>query len=156
MKRILVFLIVLSVVACAAAAEPAAAPVTNLTFATLAKTLVRMPPEFPDELRNLDGRRVRITGFVMPYDDPEKLQKILLVETPGGCFFCSPPSANALLFVRRDPKDGALEIGMDPVAFEGTLHLWHAGMKKGDDARQFLFTLDDARQSTAKRARLFL
>ena len=49
MKRILVFLIVLSVVACAAAAEPAAAPVTNLTFATLAKTLVRMPPDLKEK-----------------------------------------------------------------------------------------------------------
>ena len=140
----------------APAAEPAAAPVTNLTFATLSKTLVRMPPEFPDELRSLDGKRVRITGFVMPYDDPEKLQKLLLVETPGGCFFCAPPNANALLFVRRDAKDGALAFGMDPVTFDGTLSLWHAGMQKSDEARQFLFTLNDARVQRSKRAWLSL
>jgi len=124
-------------------AEKAAA----ITFALLAKTTLsdNPPPIFPAELLKLEGKRVRISGFMAPYGDPEKLDKIMLLETPGGCFYCNPPDANAVVFVRRSPKDAELKYDTEPVAFEGTLHLFKTEMKDDDDAKRFLFTIDDAK-----------
>ena len=153
MKKIITVLGVVAVVAIiflAAANKNTAAKdadkAPTITFALLAKTTLseNPPPVYPAELLQLEGRRVRISGFMAPYGDPEKLDKIMLLETPGGCFFCNPPDANAVVFIRRSPKDAALKFDTEPVAFEGTLHLFKAEMKDDDEAKRFLFTMDDA------------
>lgn len=126
---------------------------TTITFAILGKTTFSNtpPPKFPAELRKLEGKRVRISGFASPYDNPEKLTKMLLSNSPGGCFFCSPSSVNAVVFVRRIPADKPLKNIDDMVEVEGILHLWRAEMNKGDEAKGFLFTIDQAMVRSKKR-----
>ena len=118
----------------------------ELSFDLLAQTVLkeRPPPEYPKLLDELVGKRVRITGFITPYNDPQKMAELLLVRSPGGCFYCNPPDVNAVVFVRRLPKGPPLNSDGQPMTFEGTLHLWSDKLKEGDAARQFLFTLDDA------------
>lgn len=134
-------------VTAAPVADPATAKPTTINFDLLAKTVYagRSIPSFPSELKKLEGRLVRLSGFVMPYDDPDRLEKLMLVQTPGGCFFCAPPDANAIVFVRRQPKDRAIEYSPDPIKIEGKLVLWNADMNDQDEAKRFLFTIDDAR-----------
>ncbi len=119
---------------------------TEISFGLLAKTVVNLlpPPKFPPELGQLEGKRIHISGFPIPYDDPEHMKKLMLVSSPGGCFFCSPPAANGIVFVRRAPGDPKLSDDVIMVNVEGTLRLWRAEMKDDDEAKGFLFTIDDA------------
>jgi len=126
----------------AAAADPA--PAQAVKFEQLAKTVTKGDkPVFPEELRKLDGKRVRLTGFVAPYDDPEKMTKFLLTKAAVGCFFCNPPDENGVVLVRRGAKDKPLKYDSDSISVEGTLHLTGPDAKD-EEAQQFLFTLDDA------------
>ena len=72
------------------------------------------------------------------------MNKLLLVRAPTGCFYCNPPEANAVVFVCRRPNDPPLNLDGQPMVFEGTLLLWRSDFQESDEARQFLFTLDDA------------
>lgn len=118
-----------------------------LAFELLEKTKINvsMEPVFPAELHSLEGKPVRISGFMIPYDDPEQLAKLILVKTPGGCFFCTPPMPNSVVFVRRSAADPPLKFTTDQISFEGILHLRRPEMKKDDEAKGFFFTIDDAR-----------
>jgi hypothetical protein len=120
--------------------------VQELSFDLLKQTHenAKPPPTFPNQLRDLEGKRVRITGFITPYDDPQTMTKLIVLKTPGGCFFCNPPNINSVVFVRRRPKDPPIDMDADRMTFEGTLHLWRSDLKQDDDASQFLFTVDDA------------
>jgi len=120
--------------------------VVSLTFGLLGETVPndKPPPSFPKKLTAMEGARVRIMGFPLPYNDPENLTKLILIRTPVGCFYCNPPNMNAVVFVRRRPKDSSFKLDGQPVTFEGTLHLWRSDLKEDDDAFQFLFTIDNA------------
>ena len=126
--------------------------VTEIAFELLAKTITneKPPPEFPTQLSALAGKRVRITGFLAPYNDPRKLSKLLLCRFPSGCFFCNPPNIADVVFVRRVPRDPPIKLDGQSVAFEGTLHLWSNDLAETNTARQFLFTLDDASVFTGR------
>ena len=137
---------------CVIAAKEPGVTAQEVKFGLLAQAVIKdnALPVFPDGLKKLEGTHVRISGFVMPYDDPKNLQKMILLETPGGCFFCSPPNINTVVFVRCTPQDRPREYSPEPVVVEGTLHLWHADMKEDDEARQFLFTIDDAKANALR------
>jgi hypothetical protein len=125
----------------------------TLTFEMLEKTVFSdtPPPTFPAELSQLEGKRIHITGFAAPYDDPEHLMKMVVLKSPGGCFFCSPPPATAVVFVRRAAGDPSLKNVTDPVDVEGTLLLWRSEMKDDDAAKGFLFTIDEAKVTVKKK-----
>jgi hypothetical protein len=120
--------------------------VQELSFDLLKQTHenAKPPPTFPKALSDMDGNRVRITGFITPYDDPQTMTKLIVLKNPGGCFFCNPPNINTVVFVRRRPKDPPIDMDTDRMTFEGTLHLWRSDLKQDDDASQFLFTIDNA------------
>jgi hypothetical protein len=70
----------------------------------------------------LDGKRVRIPGFVVPLDlEPGKISEFLLVPYYGACIHVPPPPANQTIFVRM-PEGQPLEGEMfDTIWVEGTL-----------------------------------
>jgi hypothetical protein len=153
MKRITFILVLVGLGAfgaCNQQKKPAASTVPEVSFAQLAATVFNdePPPVYPESLRKLEGQRIRLTGFVNPYDEPEKLTKLLLLQTPAGCYFCNPPPPTTVVFVRRPPTDPALNYGSDPMAFEGILHLWRADLAEDNEARNFLFILDEAKVVT--------
>ncbi|MEO7100326.1 MAG: DUF3299 domain-containing protein [Luteolibacter sp.] len=118
---------------------------TSIPFSLLAGTTRKgdAPPVYPAELVALDGRRVTVSGFATPYDDPQTAAKLLLTQGGGGCYFCAPPKENGVVLVRRASKL-PLSLGRnEPLTFEGTLHLAHADVTD-EEAGQFLFTLDEA------------
>lgn len=147
MKQLITLLTLIGVIGIGCMSARAAEEPQTITFELLAKTTYgeNPPPVFPTELRSLEGKHVRISGFMVPYNDTETFVQLVLVNTPGGCFFCSPPLPNTLIFVRRPATDPSLAYTDNPITFDGVLHLWHVEMKEDDNARGFFFTLDDAR-----------
>ncbi|MEO5716376.1 MAG: DUF3299 domain-containing protein [Luteolibacter sp.] len=118
---------------------------TAVPFPLLLETIRNgdAPPVYPAGLVALDGRRVTISGFATPYDDPQTAAKLLLSEGGGGCYFCAPPGANGVVLVRRASKAPLSLWQNEPLTFEGTLHLTRAD-STDEEAGRFLFTLDDA------------
>jgi hypothetical protein len=140
-----------SLAASGARADDAAEAPVALNFKELAKVTHQdgSAPVVPEELKKLDGKKVRVTGFIAPYDNPENMTKFMLTEAAVGCFFCNPPEENGVVFVRLAPKAKPLNFESDTVTVEGTLHFMGHN-KKDEEAEGFLFTIDEAK-SVAKK-----
>jgi hypothetical protein len=69
----------------------------------------------------LDGKRVRIGGYVVPLDfDATRVKEFLLVPFVGACIHVPPPPANQIVYVKSErgfDVSGAFE----PVWVTGTL-----------------------------------
>ena len=124
----------------------------ELSFSLLMQTGLdaNQHPEYPGQISVLAGKRVRITGFIAPYNDPRKMTKLLLLGSPTGCYFCNPPEINAVVFVRRVPNDPPLSPDGYPYTFEGTLHLCSSDLAETNEMSGFLFILDDAANVSAR------
>jgi hypothetical protein len=71
----------------------------------------------------MDGKRVRLAGFVVPLDGNENaLREFLLVPYFGGCIHVPPPPANQIVHVLlTTPLKGVKT--MDALWVSGTLHV---------------------------------
>ncbi|WP_346267063.1 DUF3299 domain-containing protein [Thiorhodovibrio winogradskyi] len=72
----------------------------------------------------LDGRRVRLPGFVVPVDlQAEKINAFLLVPYFGACIHVPPPPANQTVYVQT--REGRPYVGalFDTVWVEGTMQV---------------------------------
>jgi hypothetical protein len=129
----------------ATGAEPAPAAPVALSYEMLAKLDYKddVPPVFPEELKKLEGKRVAISGFCLPYDDMERMWKFLMMEVSMECFYCSPPGVG-VLFVRLSLKENAPEMTAEKVSVQGIFHLRNPA-SKDEEANQFLFTIDEAK-----------
>lgn len=53
------------------------------------------------ELKELEGKRVKIPGFMVPLDDNQlKVTEFLLVPTPQACIHVPPPPPNQMVYVK--------------------------------------------------------
>jgi hypothetical protein len=112
----------------AQAARPAAVPmntpgVTNIDWRLLGQ-LDYVSGVPTDTLRKLDGKRVRIPGFIVPLDDAdEQGAEFLLVPYYGACVHTPPPPPNQMAFVSM--SDGKqVKLGLfDAIWMEGTLRI---------------------------------
>jgi uncharacterized protein len=69
----------------------------------------------------LNGKRVRIGGYVVPLDfDATKVTEFLLVPFVGACIHVPPPPANQIVYVKA-PRGVAIKGQFDPVYVTGTL-----------------------------------
>ena len=50
----------------------------------------RYIPQFSSEIRALDGKEVKIAGFMLPLEAGKKQRRILLTRMPVTCTFCLP------------------------------------------------------------------
>ena len=57
---------------------------------------------FPESLEDLDGRRVRLIGFMAPFDDLRNMRRCMILPSYVGCKFCSPPSVTQVVFVTKN------------------------------------------------------
>lgn len=73
-----------------------------------------------DTLRVLNGKRVRVPGFIVPLDDfQDVVKEFLLVPYFGACVHTPPPPPNQLMFVRMKSKQKVSLF--EPVWIEGVL-----------------------------------
>lgn len=77
-----------------------------------------------DTLRKLDGKKIRIPGFIVPLDDAdEQGAEFLLVPYYGACVHTPPPPPNQMAFVSMvDGKHVKLAL-FDAIWMEGTLRI---------------------------------
>ncbi len=80
--------------------------------------------------RELQGRRVRIPGYVVPLEAKEgAIREFLLVPYFGACIHSPPPPANQMVLVRM-AKPATVRT-MDPVWVSGTLRVERLGTEWG-------------------------
>ncbi|WP_019960045.1 DUF3299 domain-containing protein [Woodsholea maritima] len=92
-----------------------------------------------DVVEELDGKHVRLGGYVLPFDfaQDNKVSRFLLVPYVGACVHVPPPPPNQLVYVRTEEPvqiDGL----WDPVYVEGILRTEQQDNDLGDTA----YTLD--------------
>ena len=77
-----------------------------------------------DTLKKLDGKTVRVPGFVVPLDDAaEEGAEVLLVPYYGACVHAPPPPPNQMAFVQMAGKR-SVRLGLfDAIWMEGTLRV---------------------------------
>lgn len=77
-----------------------------------------------DTLKKLDGKKVRMPGFVVPLDDAdEEGAEFLLVPYYGACVHTPPPPPNQMAFVTMANKKPVKLALFDAVWMEGTLRI---------------------------------
>lgn len=106
----------------AAQSRPASAPVA-IDWRLLAG-LDYENGKMTDTLKKLDGKTVRVPGFVVPLDDAtEEGAEFLLVPYYGACVHTPPPPPNQMAFVQMAGKR-SVRLGLfDAVWMEGTLRV---------------------------------
>lgn len=73
-------------------------------------------------VQELDGRRVKMPGFVVPLEgDGRKLSEFLLVPYYGACIHVPPPPNNQVIYVTVPKADAKIRRAFDTVWVIGTL-----------------------------------
>ena len=73
-------------------------------------------------MEELDGKRVRIPGFVVPLDmEATRISELLLVPYYGACIHVPPPPTNQTVFVTLPPEQPFEGQMFDTVWVTGTL-----------------------------------
>jgi len=73
-------------------------------------------------VESLDGKRVKLPGFVVPLEgDGKKLSEFLLVPYYGACIHVPPPPANQTVYVKVPEGDAKIRHAFDTVWVIGTL-----------------------------------
>jgi len=101
------------------------------------------PPIYVQRLKQFDERKVRIRGFMTPFDSLTDMRTFMLMPMPTGCYFCVPPSPKQVVLVRitSEQKVGYI---YDPIEVEGRLDLWKP--ESEDPAHQmFLYVMNDVK-----------
>jgi len=82
------------------------------------KQLWAQAPVVPE----LDGKRVRLPGFVVPLEtDGTRISEFLLVPYYGACIHVPPPPANQTVYVRLPPELAFAGKAFDTIWVTGTL-----------------------------------
>lgn len=79
-----------------------------------------LAPVFSDKARELDGRRVRVQGFMLPLDNSEKQSHFLLSRTPPSCFYCLPGGPENVVEVKTGEP---VAFSFDPIVIDGRMEL---------------------------------
>jgi hypothetical protein len=101
----------------------------------------KIVPKFDSKVLALDGKQVRLQGFMLPMDLGEAQRHFLISAAPPHCPFCMPagPEAVVEVFARK-----AITFSMEPIFVSGKLSLVKS------DASGLLYRLNDADQFKTK------
>ncbi len=86
----------------------------------LVKQNSKMLPSFAATVTALDGKVVRVQGFMMPLDIGDKQRRFLLMAAPPHCSFCLPAGPDAMIEVRAKSD---VRYGFDAVSLSGKLQV---------------------------------
>jgi len=78
--------------------------------------------DIPDDVKRLEGCRVRTSGYMIPLDQAEAIHEFALVPSLFACCFGQPPQIQHTIIVSC-PKDKAVSYFPDELSVEGTLHV---------------------------------
>jgi hypothetical protein len=105
----------------------------RLTFASLMKWEydAKKNSSPPESVKRLDGRKIRITGFMYPLQEGANIQKFCLLRSTQTCCYGPKPQYNQYIFVemvkptqfyRLDPVSCVGLLGVDPSPDEGFIY----------------------------------
>lgn len=94
-------------------------------------------PTFSRYLKDLDGLKVTLGGYLQPLGDEAELNAFLLVEYPIGCWYCEQPETTAIVLVEL-PEGKTYSFTRGLVQVRGKLVL------NASDPENFLYTIRDA------------
>lgn len=94
-------------------------------------------PTFAKHLRELDGKKVVLSGFLQPLGDDPQASAFLLIEYPVGCWYCEAPEPTGVVFVEL-PAGKTAGVTKEQVKVTGKLTL------NSTDPENFLYTVRDA------------
>lgn len=98
-----------------------------------AKLTSEVMDQIPDSVKKLDGRRVTVTGFMLPTKIENGLAtEFLLLNSPMMCCFGVTPSTNGWIVVKM--AKGVRPVQDVPLPFRGRLHVraqWENGWLAG-------------------------
>ncbi len=124
---------------------PISPTATNLLpWAVVSETTLdrQYRPTFPKYLRELDGKRVALNGFLQPLGEASEMTTFMLIEYPVGCWYCEAPEITGIVFVELPPgKTQSFTRALLKV--EGKLKL------NATDPENFLYTITDTKVGEA-------
>ncbi|NBO37557.1 DUF3299 domain-containing protein [bacterium] len=105
----------------AASASPDAKP-ASIDWATL-RELDLSTGKASEQLKKVDGQRVKIPGFMIPLEDNQNaVTEFLLVPSPMACIHVPPPPANQMVHVKMTGgRKAAMSFG--PIWIQGRLRI---------------------------------
>ncbi len=95
-----------------------------LKWNTLQKTRggLRSGPTFHEDLKNVNGDRVDIIGFMVPLEKFRGMTEFMLLPFPIECYFCEAPPMKDVVLVQM--KDGeTTDLVKEPVIINGQIQL---------------------------------
>lgn len=108
-----------------------AGDVTTIDWPTLARYDLNSKSA-PESLQKLDGRIVRLPGFMVPLEDNmQAVREFLLVPDPQACIHLPPPPPNQQVLVRMTGDEDA-KVEWKPVWIEGHLRISKGTTKYGE------------------------
>ena len=103
-----------------------------------------------DAIKALDGKTIRIAGYMVPFNDLENLKEFMLMPSSNGCNFCEAPMKEEMIYVRQPGKKKYDYIG-DPIVLTGKLWVQGAGTEAPNSTyAQFLYALQDTKVEKLK------
>ncbi len=99
-------------------------------------------PTFHRYLKELDGKRVVVEGYMQPLGEATDLGAFLLIENPVGCWYCEQPEMTGLVLIEL-PEGKAGTYSRSRLRVTGTL------MLNGKDPENFLYIVKDAKAEKA-------
>ena len=108
----------------------------SLLSSTPIKTVKgKLGPDFPAALRALDGKSVKLEGYILPLEAGQAQRYFLLSAWSPSCPFCQTAGPEAMVEVKMR---AAVKYSIDPVVVEGRLVLLD------NDASGMFYRLVDA------------
>ncbi len=115
--------------------KPGFTPWRTLAQVELAKQGSKLRPVFASAVTALDGKAVKVEGFMIPLDIGDKQKRFLLVAAPPHCSFCLPAGPDAMIEIRAKSN---VRYGFEAVSLSGTLQVLN------DDPAGLYYRLIDA------------
>ncbi len=107
----------------------------TLAQVELVKRNNKMVPAFAAPISALDGKPVKVQGFMIPLDIGDKQKRFLLVAAPPHCSFCLPAGPDSMIEVRAKSD---VRYGFEAVSLSGKLQVLK------DDPAGLFYRLTDA------------
>jgi hypothetical protein len=76
----------------------------------------------PKKLKSLDGKKVMMTGFMLPIDEVENIKEFLLVQSLWSCCYGQPPDINGTVRVVMKGKK-RIDYKFEPIKVVGTFRI---------------------------------
>jgi uncharacterized protein len=90
----------------------------QLSLVTTKMVKNRVVPTYPEPVRALNKKTVKVQGFMMPLEPGDKQKHFLLSAVPTSCSFCVPAGPEGLIEVRSKV---AVKYSLEPVVVEGQM-----------------------------------